>query len=154
MCLENNKEEVIFRITIDNRLTFDNHIKSICQKACQKLNVLSRISPYLEINKKKLLLKIQVKSQFSYCPLVYIFCSQNRKNLISKIEERFLRLITNDETSTFEHLPQTNNEITTHQRNLQMFMEEVFKLINGFAHQSWRISFYFKKTTIIFGTFK
>ena len=33
VCLENSKEEGILGITIDNKLTFDSHIKSICRKA-------------------------------------------------------------------------------------------------------------------------
>ena len=75
MCLENSKEEVILGITIDNKLTFDSHIKSMCRKAGQKLSALSRISPYLETDKKELLFKSMVKSQFNYCPLVWMFCS-------------------------------------------------------------------------------
>ena len=114
MCLENSKEEVILGITIDNKLTFDSHIKSICRKAGQKLSALSRISPYLETDKKELLFKNMVKSQFSYCPLVWMFCSRNTNNLINKIQERSLRLITNDKTSSFEHLLKANNEIRTH----------------------------------------
>ena len=55
VCLENSKEEVILGITIDNKLTFDSHIKSMCRKAGQKLSALSRISPYLETDKKELL---------------------------------------------------------------------------------------------------
>ena len=105
----------------------------MCRKAGQKLSALSRISPYLETDKKELLFKSMVKSQFNYCPLVWMFCSRNANNLINKIQERSLRLITNDKTSTFEHLLQANNEITTHQRNLQVLMVEVFKIINGFA---------------------
>ena len=115
VCLGNSKEEeVILGITIDNKLTFDSHIKSICRKAGQKLSALSRISPYLETDKKELLFISIVKSQFSYCPLVWMFCSRNTNNLINKIQERSLRLITNDKTSSFEHLLKANNEITTH----------------------------------------
>ena len=61
VCLENSKEEVILEMTIDNKLTFDSHIKSICQKVGQKLSALSRISPYLETNKKESLFKSLVK---------------------------------------------------------------------------------------------
>ena len=111
VCLEKDKEEVILGVTIDNNLTFNSHIKSICRKAGQKLSALSRISPYLEADKKELLFKSMLKSQFSYCPLVWVFWSQNANNLINKIEERSLGLITNDKASTFEHLPQANNEI-------------------------------------------
>ena len=147
VCLENSKEEVILGITIDNKLTFDSHIKSICRKADQKLSALSRISPYLEIDKKELLFKSMVKSQFNYCPLVWMFCSRNANNLINKIQERSLRLITNDKTSTFEHLLQANNEITTHQRNLQVLMVEVFKIINGFAPPIKEDFFLFRENT-------
>ena len=52
MCLENNKE-VILGITIDNKFTFNSHIKSIFLKAGQKLSALSKISPVLEKNKKE-----------------------------------------------------------------------------------------------------
>ena len=95
-CLENSKEEVISGITIDNKLTFDSHIKSMCRKAGQKLSALSTTSPYLETDKKELLFKSMVKSQFNYYPSVWMFCSQNASNLINKIQERSLRLITND----------------------------------------------------------
>ena len=73
--MENNKEEVTLGISIDNKLTFDSHIKGICQKADQKLSALSRISPYHTKNKKELLFKSMVKSQFSFCSLVWMFCS-------------------------------------------------------------------------------
>ena len=43
----------------------------MCRKAGQKLSALSRISPYLQTDKKEeLLFKSMVKSQFNYCPLV------------------------------------------------------------------------------------
>ena len=82
VCLENSKEEVILAIPFGNKLTFASHRKSISRKAGQKQNSLSRISPYLETNKKYLLFKSMVKSQFSYCPLVWMFCSQNVKTTL------------------------------------------------------------------------
>ena len=49
--LHNSNEEVILDITIDNKLTFDSHIKNICKKAGQKLYALSN---YLKTNHKDL----------------------------------------------------------------------------------------------------
>ena len=43
MRLENSKEEVILGITIEKKLTFDSHKKSLCRKAGQKLRSLYRI---------------------------------------------------------------------------------------------------------------
>ena len=62
VCSENSKEEVMLGITIDTKLTFDSHIKSICRKAGQMLSALSRISPYLETDQKELLFKSMGKS--------------------------------------------------------------------------------------------
>ena len=42
----NSKEEVVLGVTINNKLTFDSHIKSICRKAGQKLGALLRITIY------------------------------------------------------------------------------------------------------------
>ena len=74
-----------------------------------------------------------IKSQFSYCPLIWMFSSRQSNNLINKVHERSLRLITNDENSSFETLLQNNKDITVHQRNLQILMTEVYKIVKGEA---------------------
>ena len=59
-----------------------------------------------------------IKSQFSYCPVIWMFSSRRSNNLINKVHERSLRLITNDQNSSFETLLQNINDITVHQRNI------------------------------------
>ena len=71
--------------------------------------------------------------QFSYCPLTWMFCSTKSNNLINKIHERSLRIVTNDKNSNFEDLLKSNNEINVHQRNLKVLMTEVFEIINGLS---------------------
>ena len=41
-----------------------------------------------------------IKSQFSYCHIIWMFSSRRSNNLINKVHERSLRLITNDENSS------------------------------------------------------
>ena len=108
--LKNSDHEIILGITIDRKLTFNKHIKNLCKKAGQKLSALLRISPYLDENKKKLLYCSMIKSQFNYCPLVWMFCSRKSNNLINKVQERALRLITNDYQSSFNILLDKCNE--------------------------------------------
>ena len=50
-----------------------------------------------------------IKSQVTYCPLIWIFCSRTSNNVISKIHERALRLILNKRTSDFDKQLQNNN---------------------------------------------
>ena len=131
--LNNSKEEKMLGIVIDRNLKFENHIDSICRKASQKLSALNRISPYLDINKRKIIYNSMIKSQFSYCPLVWMFCSRKSNNKINQIHERALRLSFNDNHSDFNSLLENNNETTIHYRNIQILVTEIYKVINGIA---------------------
>ena len=75
--LKNSKEEVILGLTIDNKLSFDNHVKRICRKASKKTCALSRISNYLDSKQKEIIFKEMIRSEFSYCPLIWMFCQEN-----------------------------------------------------------------------------
>ena len=83
--MKNNKEQKILGVTIYNRLTFKSHIKDLCKKASQKIVALSRLSNHLNDSQKRLILNYRVKSQFSYCPLVWMFCSRTSNNMINKV---------------------------------------------------------------------
>ena len=76
VCYKNSKEEVILEITIDNKLNFDSHIRNMCKKSGQKSNDLSRTSTILIKNKRRIIFNVMIISQFSYCPLIWIFFSQ------------------------------------------------------------------------------
>ena len=102
--IEWEDEQVLLGITIDSNLTFENHISSICKKASQKLNALARIAPYMNIQKRRTIVKSFVTSQFSYCPLIWMFHSRSRNNKINSIHERSLRITYQDNTSTFQEL--------------------------------------------------
>ena len=54
--LENSEKEVVLGVTIDNKLTFDSHIKYICRNATQKLGALLRIRGYHNSSQKSLFL--------------------------------------------------------------------------------------------------
>ena len=96
----NSKEEEVLGIKIDRKLPFHQHIKSISKKAGQKLSALLRISPYLKNNKKKVIYNTMIKSQFNYCPLVWMVCSRKSSNMINKVQERALRLTYRGKTIT------------------------------------------------------
>ena len=98
--LASSSYEKLLGILIDCDLSFDKHIKLLGRKASKKLNALARISNSLTHDQKRLLLNSVIKSQFSYCPLIRMFCSRSLNNLINRIHERALRLIHNDHVST------------------------------------------------------
>ena len=151
---KNSKEKTILGVIIDNKVTFDSHINKIFNKAGQKLSEPSRILAFIDLNKRQILYQSMIKSQFSYCPLISLFCSRKSNSLINKIRERSLRIVTNHKNSNFEGLFKSNNEITVHQRNLQVLVTEVFKIINGLSQPIMDRFLYFAKRLIIFEIFR
>ena len=102
--IKSSKCEKLLGIKIDNKLNFNTHVDEICKKAGQKLNALSRVTPYMDLSKRRILLNAFFISQFSYCPLVWMFHSRGKNNKINRIHERCLRIIYNDKKSTFYEL--------------------------------------------------
>ena len=68
------------------------------------------------------------QSQFSYCPLIWMFHNRTLQNKINNLQERCLRLVYSDTVSSFEELLIRNNSQTLHQRNLQSLATELYKI--------------------------
>ena len=102
-CIKASSSEEPLGIKIDNNLTFHDHIISLRSRANKKLSALSRVSKYMGINKRCILMKYYIFSQFNYvsysgCAIVeiteyrkehYELCietiSQASKNFFKKI---------------------------------------------------------------------
>ena len=131
--LKGMEEQKLLGLIIDRNLTFDNHIKTICKMAGQKLNALARISPCIDSNFRQILLNAFIRSQFSYSQLSWMFCSRTSNNRINRIYERCLRLIHNNYIDCYQDLLSIANDVTIHVRNLQTLMIEVFKYLKGLS---------------------
>ena len=57
-------------ITIDQTLTFKNHITDLCKSASNKLKALQRIRRYLTVEQTKMLTNAFIYSQFNYCNII------------------------------------------------------------------------------------
>ena len=95
-CIKASSSEELLGIKIDSNLTFHDHIISLCSKANKKLSALSRVSKYMDINKRRILIKSYFFSQFNYCPLVWMCHSRSLNNKINRIQERALRILYRD----------------------------------------------------------
>ena len=75
---ERNKVKLL-GITIDNNFKFDEHVSNICLKAGRKVSALTSMTKILSFEKRRILMKAFVESQFKYCPL-----TENDRNVIIK----------------------------------------------------------------------
>ena len=99
-------EEKLLGITLDSELKFEKHITDICNKASQKIHVLSRISSYISLNKRRLLMKTFVESQFNYCPLIWIFHSRrlNSKDASFSVQHRNIQTLVIDKHIQYKNI--------------------------------------------------
>ena len=115
-------------IKVDAKLNFNEHLNNIISKVSHKVNALSRAVPYMRVSKRKILLNSFFNSQFSYCPLIWMFYSRIMNNEINWLRERCMWLIYKDKTSSFEELLEQDKSILILTRNLQMLTTEMFKV--------------------------
>ena len=64
---------------------------------------------------------------------IWMFCNRESMKNISKIQERHLRLMTNNYELSYEEVLDLTNEISPHQRCLNSLMTEVYKCLNGIS---------------------
>ena len=77
-----------------------------------------------------------IESQFSHCRLVWMFCwTREHNNRINRIQERGLRAVYDDYTSSFEDLLKKNGSVTIHHRNIQRVAIEMFKVKYGHSNE-------------------
>ena len=116
--IESTEQQKLLAVLIDNKLTFDKHINNLCAKASQKLNALCRVSMFTSTNKKRLVTKAFISSQYSYCLLIWTNHSRTLNNKIYRIHERSLRVVQNNKKATFKELLDKDKAMSMHTRNL------------------------------------
>ena len=99
--IKHSKLEKFLGIKLDSKLNFNFHVDDICQKAGQKLNATSRITPYKDFEKRRLLVNAFFYSKFNYCQLFWMCHNRTNNNKIYRLHERCLRLIYNDKKIIF-----------------------------------------------------
>ena len=125
--------EKLLGITIDGKLSFDEHVGNLCRKASQKLHALSRIAHDRDLAKQKTIVNAFINSQFGYCPLVWMCHSRKMNNKINKIQERALRIVYEDANSTYKGLLKKDESVTIHEKNIKLLAIEIYKVINGIS---------------------
>ena len=99
------------------------------KKAGRKISALVRVTPYMEIAKKRILMKAFFTSQFSYCPLVWMCHSRTNNNKIKRLHERCLRIVYNDKQPSSNKLLKKDGSVSIHTRNIQILAPEMYKLV-------------------------
>ena len=119
---------------VDNKFNFHPHVDVICKKARQNFSGLSRIFPFKQLPKRRLLInEFFMESQFTYCPSVCMHHRNIKNNMSNCRHEQCLRITYNDKYSTFGELPEKDNSVIIHKRALRFPAIKMFKVIKGIS---------------------
>ena len=124
--IKESEYEKLLGVTFYKKLNLTKHVQDLCKKAHQKLQALARLSDYKDPIKLKLLMDAFIKSQFNYCPLVWMSHDRGANVKLNKVFERAMRIACSDSGNN-----SVNEYLTIHQRNLQLLMTEIFKTKNN-----------------------
>ena len=126
-----NSSIKVLGVTLDNKLKFDKHISEMCTKASRQINALKRVSKYLDENCRIMIYKTFMSSTFNYCPVSWMFCGKTNLNKLEKLQEKALRFVFRDTTSSYENLLTRGYFLPLSQYRIRCLAIEVYKCFNG-----------------------
>ena len=83
--------------------------------------------------KKSILMNAFFKSQFTYCPLMWMCFNRSLNTKINQVHERCLRIVYNDKKSNFNELLVKDGSVSVHHQNLQKLAVEMFTVSRGLS---------------------
>ncbi len=139
--ISNTLSQKLLGVKIDNKMDFGAHVTSLCSEASQKLHALSRVSNYMDLGQRKVIMYSFILSQFGYCLLVWMLHGRQLNNRINRIHERSLRIVYRDASSSFKALLGRDGSFTVHERNVQTLGIELHKVAYGISPEIMRLVF-------------
>ena len=134
-------------IQIDDKLNFNLHISNICRFAADQLNTLIRLKRFLGFKEKRILINSYFMSNFSYCPLVWMFSSVSSLKKIENLQKRALRFLYNDYEISYDELLLKLNRATMNVNRLRILFTEIYKTINSLNPEFMRELFSLRETS-------
>ena len=102
-------------------------------KVDKKINTLCHMSSSMSLEKRRRLMKAFIKSQFNYCPLIWMLSSRAMNNKINHIHERALRTVYSAYNSSFYELLDKDDTFKIHKKNIQNLAIGIYKYLHGLS---------------------
>ena len=81
----------------------------------------------MSFDKRRMVMKASIESQFNYCPLIWMFHSRTLNNKINRLHERALRIIV-------FRLQIIVLYASIHHKNIQSLAIEIYKFLHNLSH--------------------
>ena len=85
--IKGEPQVTLLGVSLDIKLNFSTHIANLCRKGAEQLNVLCRISNFLDISAKLAIYTAFILSNFNYCPVVWHQCRKQDKAKLERLQK-------------------------------------------------------------------
>ena len=129
-------------ISLDERLTWEKHIDTICAKVGAGIGIMRRMKPFVPLETLKLTYEALVQPYFNYCSPLWDNCGIGLKDKLQKFQNRAARVITGStyDIRSIDVLDQLGWETLEQKRNYTKSML-MYKIINNHAAPNLKQSF-------------
>ena len=79
----------------------------------------------MSLEKRRIVIKMFVESQFNHCSLIWMLHSRTLNNKINRLRKRALRIVYFDYKSSFNTLLEKDSSFSIHHRNIQSLAIEI-----------------------------
>ena len=83
----------VLGVTVNEQLSWNDHITNICKRACQRLYVIRRVKPYMSKKELHATHCAFITSLFDYCCPVFVFLPKFLCERLRRIEKRSHNII-------------------------------------------------------------
>ena len=130
--IKSSSSEEILGVLIDSEFTFMTILQGFALKIIRNFVHWARVSKYMTLQKRRLLMSSYIISQFTYCDLVWMI--HNRKlNKIIRSAKEHLRIVYTDHKTSFSELLKIDKSVAIYQNNLQYLLK--FMKLKRASHQ-------------------
>ena len=123
-----NEKVELLGVTIDKKLKFDAHVAKICRRVSQQVAVLRRMKKMLPFETRMKLYQSFIVPHFNYCAETWNFCSKSATTKLEKLNERALRFVYRDYSSSYEMLLKQSGYQTLLNQRLAKIVTTVYKV--------------------------
>ena len=106
----------------------ETHASRTYRKASQKLHARSKITSYMDHEKRKWLMKKSIASQFCYSSLIWMFHSWKLNNCIYELHDRAHRRVYKGKRATSDKPLEIDNSVRVHLGTLSMKLSNLENL--------------------------
>ncbi|KXJ11565.1 RNA-directed DNA polymerase from mobile element jockey [Exaiptasia diaphana] len=142
-----SNEIKLLGVTLDSKLKFDSHVKSICRKVGGQVNALNRLKNILPTKTKEALYRAFILPHFFYCSQIWHHCGVRNTKKLEKVNERALRYVYKDKITSYDNLLKfIGSSGSLENRRIQDMLITINNCLQGRAPSSVKSLFKERKT--------